>query len=161
MASKLDIGKMVASASTEERLLSMTVTESKGKNGGPYFVRLDGTGDRKGYAKITVRQSNGNITLEDYVSLPKGNKGFEEDIVLLKELMFRDLGAVASEAVKDLRYSGNSKGHTLSFKIAKKPEAKKAIYHYIDTSFAVMADFFKGFDQIDLAFSLARERVGR
>ena len=160
MGDTIDL-KSIIEISSKGRLSSMRVAGIKEKRGGAYSVRLESTGKRKGYAEITIQKSNGTISLDDYVSLPENNKGFEEDIVLLKQIMFQDLGAVASGAVKNLGYRGNSKGHTLSFKVTKEEEAQKALKHYIDIAFEVMSSFFKGIGEIDLAFSLARQRIGR
>ena len=156
----LDIEGMLNSALTSERLSSMKLEKLEKSDGELYSFILQSTGDREGLSDIRIRQSNGDIILEDRVSLPKDNQGFEEDIVLLKKSMYGDLGAVASGDVRNLCYRATPIGHILSF-IVSKEKAKKALHHYIDIASEVMGEFFRGYGEIDLAFSLARERVGR
>jgi hypothetical protein len=161
MATKtLDIGAIVKSASTPKRLTSMEVRKLENKQGELYAFRLESTGDRKGSSEVRIKQVNGRIVLEDYVSLPEKNSGFGGDIVLLKQMMYEDRGAVASGAVTDLHHGVAPKGYKLSFSVTRE-EAQKALHCYMGICLEVMGEFFKGFGEIDLAFSMARGRVGR
>ena len=84
MVSSIDIEEMLKSALTSKRLTSMKPRELKKNQGELYSFRLEGTGNREGFSEIKIKQVNGSIILKDRISLPKENKGFEEDIVLLK-----------------------------------------------------------------------------
>lgn len=161
MTQNYNFKKMVERASNEKRLTSMRVSESEGQNSELYTIRLEGAGNRKGISTITIRKNDGDVTLEDCVSLPSENRGYEPDICLLKQTMFRDLGAVAAGAVTGLTYRGDSKGHTLRFRIAKREDTQKALFHYMDIAFEVMDNFFREHPELELAFSLARQRIGR
>lgn len=160
MKKSLDFERMISNASTSERLTSMELEELKNGRGELYSFRLKGVGDVEGLSDIRIKQLKGDIILEDHVSLPKENSGFERDIVLLKKCMYEDLGCVAAGDVRDLGYRRDSIGYTLSFKVSKE-KARKALHYYIDTSLKVMGDFFRENEEIYLAFSLARERIGQ
>ena len=159
MDKPIDLEKMLKIALTPTRLTSMKFIRLRKRNGELYSFKLEGTGEREGSSNITIRQENGEVFLEDSVILPEKNWDYEKNIVLLKKAMYEDLGVVAAGAVKDLNYGRWSTGYTLSFK-AGIEKAQKALHHYIGIASEVMGEYFKGFREIDLAFSLARERAG-
>ena len=62
--------------------------------------------------------------------------------------------------VRNLTYVREPKGgHTLSFNTDIE-NAQGALEHYIDVAALVMGDFFRENQELYLAFSLARERIG-
>jgi len=161
MAKKsLDIENMFQDALTSERQTSMQLKKIKTNSRELASYSLQGTGDRKGSSTIAVRQVNGKVLLEDCVRLDKGNKGFEEDIGLLKRFMYEDLGCVVAGDVRRLVNFDTPKGYVVSFEVDS-DKAQKALKHYIDTASEVMGSYFRDYQQIFLAFSLARERVGK
>ena len=161
MANKsLDIKGMFDGALTSERRTSMKLEKLENNPEELAAYRLQGTGNRKGSSDIRIKQINGEIYLEDCVKLDEDNRGFEEDIGLLKRFMYEDLGAVASGDVRDLLELDTSKGYTVSFKVDN-DKAQKALKHYIDISSEVMGSYFREYPEIHLAFSLARERIGK
>ena len=155
----LDIEEILKAALTPKRLTSMEFKELE-NSVGQYSFRLQGTGEREGSSDINIKQINGELIVTDCVKLPYENRGFERDIALLKKTMYYDLGTTASGDVRELIYSVGSKGNTVSFKVSAE-KAQKALFHYINIAAYVMSGFSRGLGEIDLAFSLARARVGR
>lgn len=152
-----NLEKMLKRALTSERLTSMELKKQKKRKGDLYSFRLQGNGKTEGFSDIRIMQKNGEIFVEDCVKLPQKNRGYEKDIVLLKKAMYEDRGALGN--VDNLGYKENRTGHTLSFSVSK--DEYKALHHYIDVASEVMGKFFQGPGEIHLAFSLARERIGK
>ena len=80
---------------TPERMASMKLKDLKSSRGTHSF-RLQGTGNRKGSSDIKISRKNDEIIVEDYVELSPNNRGYAEDIVLLKKIMYKNDGAISS-----------------------------------------------------------------
>ncbi len=111
----------------------------------------------QGLSHIMTSNNHGTIILEDFLKLETQNSGFEPDLCSLKCCMFYDLGATVSGGVSNLGYSPERNGHLVHFGVSK-DKAPKALHWYVDIACGVMGEFFRGYESVDLALSLARER---
>ena len=156
----LDLETLVKKYVNKSRLTSMELKNQKTYKNGTHAFRLQGTGERKGHSDIRIQQVNGELLVTDCVKLPKNYSGYEDDIVLLKKIMYEDAGAQPHNGITGLHYEKGSKGYVLSFKLSGE-KTKRALSHYLNLTAEIMSEYFKGNGSIDLAFSMARQRVGR
>lgn len=155
-AGRSDLVKIMKSAFGPRRSANIEVGKLETPEEGIYTFRLDSTGEREGYSEIRIEQKNGKVSLRDAVTLPRENSGFQGDISRLKYCMYVDEGALSQGGVMGL-FEANG---ILSFNVDQKV-AYHALHHYLHTSAEIMSKFFKGFGNIDLAFSMARPRIHR
>ena len=156
----LNLDKILKHVMTPEMARAMEIERNNGGQGplSSFKFVSKGKAARTGSSHVVVTSSNDIILLEDVVRLEEGNRGFETDISALKCCMFYDLGATSKEGgVSSLAYSGREDGCAVSFRVGK-DKAPKAVWHYLDIASEVMSEFFKGYSEIDLALSMARER---
>jgi len=156
-----DAKKILANAVPKEMSRNMSYDILPPGKNGLYLVKLksNNPAKRKGQSEISVRKLGEDIVLEDLVTLEEKNRGFGQDIAALKCCMFYDLGVVDAGVVTGLRYSGYAQKSavTVSFK-TNKAESPKVVWHYFSLAAEVMGKYFGGLGEIDLAFSMARER---
>ena len=158
----LDIQVVLEKVLTPEMKRSMEAEILAPEEGILYRVRFTSKGERKGESEIIVRKDEGDFTLEDTARLGYENRGFAADITILKAVMYTDMGATTPNGgVRNLGIrEPNHTDWTLSFEVVDSKKAPKALWHYIGLSADLTSDYFKGFGNIDLAFSMARERAG-